>query len=56
MPKKFRCPRGTKKAFRFKKIKGGKQRVGGCMRAGRFVKVKEIKTIKRGKSTYRYPK
>jgi len=43
----FRCPSGTKKAFRFRKIsKGRKQRLGGCMRKGRFVKIKEVKTIR----------
>ena len=56
MPKKFRCPKGTRATCRYRKIKGGKQRLCGCMRGKKFVKIKEIKTIKRGKSTYRYPK
>ncbi len=42
----FKCPKGTKKQFRFRKIKKGKQRIGGCAKKGRFVKVKEVKTIK----------
>ncbi len=41
----FRCPKGTKKQFRFKK--GTNIRLGGCARKGRFVKVKEVKKIKR---------
>lgn len=56
MPKSFSCPSGTKKAFRYKKISGGKQRIGGCAKKNKFVKIKEIKTIKKGKSTYSYPK
>lgn len=32
------------------KIGKGKQRLGGCMRKGKFVKIKEVKTT-RGKKT-----
>ncbi len=41
----FRCPKGTKKQFRFKK--GTNIRLGGCAKKGRFIKVKEAKKIKR---------
>ena len=41
----FRCPKGTKKQFRFKK--GTNIRLGGCANSkGRFIKIKEIKKIK----------
>lgn len=55
MPKKFTCPIGTKKSFRHRKIKDGKQRIGGCMKKGKFVKIKEIKTTKKGKVKFSYP-
>ena len=45
----IRCPRGTKVRYRYRKIRMGKQRIGGCARKGRFVKIKEVKTIKKGK-------
>ncbi len=38
----FRCPRGTKKQFRFK----GRVRLAGCARKGKFVIVKEVKKFK----------
>lgn len=45
----FRCKAGTVKGFRFRTTAiGKKQRLGGCMRKGRFVKVKEVKTFKKG--------
>ncbi len=43
----FRCPKGTKKQFRFKK--GTNIRFGGCAKAGRFVEIKEVKKFLRGK-------
>lgn len=45
----IKCPKGQKVAYRYRKIKKGKQRIGGCMKKGRFVKIKEIKTIKNKK-------
>ncbi len=48
----FKCPKGTKKQFRFKKTKKGKVRLGGCAKKGRFTKkngVKEIKKFPSGK-------
>lgn len=56
MPKKFKCKKGQKKTCRVRKVKGGSQRLCGCMRGKRFVKIKEIKTTKKGKSKYSYPK
>ena len=41
----FRCPRGTKKQFRFK----GRVRLGGCARGGKFIIVKEAKIPKKRK-------
>lgn len=42
----FRCPRGTVKKFRFKK--GTNIRLGGCANLkGRFIKIKEVKKIRR---------
>lgn len=49
----FKCPKGTKKQFRFRTIKKGRQRLGGCAIKGRFVKVKEVKTFKNKKVTRR---
>ena len=42
----FRCPKGTKKQFRFKKGTG--IRLGGCADAsGRFTEIKEVKKFLR---------
>lgn len=41
----FRCPSGTSKQFRFKK--GTKIRLGGCAVKGMFVKIKEVRKIKK---------
>lgn len=42
----FRCPKGTKKQFRFKK--GTKIRLGGCAnKKGIFTKIKEVKKFRR---------
>jgi hypothetical protein len=30
--------------YRYRKIKGGRQRIGGCGKGGKFVTVKEVKT------------
>ncbi len=39
----FSCPKGTKKQFRFKKI-----RLGGCAdKSGRFTEIKEVKKFLR---------
>lgn len=56
MPLKFKCPKNQKKTCRVRKISGGQQKLCGCAKGKRFTKIKEIKTIKRGKSTYSYPK
>lgn len=41
----FRCPKGSKKSFRF--IKGTNKRLGGCMTKGRFIIVKEIVEVRK---------
>ena len=41
----FRCPKGTKKQFRFKK--GTNLRLGGCAVKGRFTEIKEVKKFLR---------
>ena len=43
----FKCPKGTKKKFRFKKGTG--IRLGGCDRGGMFTEIKEVKKFLRGK-------
>jgi len=43
----FKCPKGTKKKFRFKK--GTDIRLGGCAKGGKFVVIKEVKIIKKKK-------
>lgn len=46
----IKCPSGTKEAYRFKTTKTGKRlRLGGCMRAGKFIEngVKEVKKFPR---------
>ncbi len=43
----FRCPKGTKKKFRFKK--GTRIRLGGCAKNNKFVEIKEVKKFLRGK-------
>lgn len=43
----IRPKKGYKIGFRYRKLKDGrKQRIGGYMRKGRFVKVKEVVTFK----------
>jgi hypothetical protein len=46
--KTMKCPRGQKPLHRWRKIQGGSQLISGCSRKGKFVKVKEIRTIKGG--------
>ena len=41
----FRCPKGTKKRFRFKK--GTNIRLGGCAKVGKFTEIKEVKKFLR---------
>ena len=41
----FRCPKGTKKRFRFK----DNIRLGGCAKGGRFIIIKETKRFKKRK-------
>lgn len=43
----IKCKRGQKPGCRYREIKSGKQRLCGCMRKGRFVKIKEVKTIRK---------
>ena len=52
----IKCPKNQKSSCRYRKIKGGKQRLCGCMKKGKFVKIKEIKTIKKGKVKFDYVK
>jgi len=43
----IKCPPGTDEMYRYRKIKGGRQRIGGCGVGGRFTDVKEVKTEKK---------
>jgi len=43
----IKCPKGTKIRYRYRKIKRGKQRIGGCAKKGKFVSIKEVKTFKK---------
>ena len=49
--RKFKCPKGQKRRFRTRRVKGGTQRIGGCAVKGRFVKVREVTTIIKGRRT-----
>ena len=42
------CPKGTSLIYRFRKTLNGNLRLGGCARAGKFIKggVKEAKYVK----------
>lgn len=41
------CPKNQKIGCRYRKIYGGrKQKLCGCMKNNRFLKIKEFKTIK----------
>lgn len=51
--RRFSCPRGQRRRFRTRRVKGGRQIIGGCARNRRFVKVKEVITIKKGRRTVR---
>ena len=42
----LKCKSGTTPSCRFKKTKKSKLRLCGCMRKGRFVKIKEVKKFK----------
>jgi len=41
----FKCPRGSSAHYRYKTTSGGRIRLGGCARRGRFIKggVREVK-------------
>lgn len=46
----IKCKKGTKSAYRYKK--GTRIRLGGCMKKGRFVKIKEVKKMPKKRKVY----